>query len=177
MHRYKFATTYLQCWDCTESHHTDADPVWKRAIRITHRNWNLSLFHSRVFHLWSSYKRVVARSSSRGHLPAPWASASQHHYSGFLPSTRSADALYSLIIIFRAGAEAWELLSVGALFCKEWQLKENPPLGLLHWWTKPDWVLLIPAFLLLLQPRNKLQSRNQGCCVLQMHHLTPVLWR
>lgn len=112
------------------------------------------------------------------HLPGPWASSAPPPR--FPP--HSQGTLYNWIIIFQLSPE--QLVQKSDNFwvsdhwsSQEWHLKENPPLSLLHLWTELDWVLLIPASLLLLHCRNKLQRGNQGCCALQMHHLTPVLWR
>lgn len=69
-------------------------------------------------------------------------------------------------------------LSSGCLRCREWLLKENPPLRrLLHQWLKHDLVRLSPVCQQHLQLRNQFQSRSQGCCVLLIHHSTPAPWR
>lgn len=115
------------------------------------------------------------------HLPDPWASSAPPTRSPLKPTHsicwHTSLTLDNLLAVSRAaGAEVWQLLIVRVIFI-EWHLKGNLRLSLLHWWAEPDWVLLIPASLLLLQVQNKRQSRNRGCCVHQIHHLTPVLWR
>lgn len=161
-----FSPTYKQFWPILKAWHGCSHTQEPDSIFIPPQSFSSLFLPQKCTHVFFLLC----------HLPDPWASSAPPTRSPLKPTHRICWHTSHSSFSRAAGAEVWQRLIVRVIF-KEWHLKGNLRLSLLHWWAEPDWVLLIPASLLLLQVQNKLQSRNRGCCVHQIHHLTPVLWR